>query len=210
MTGEEREQLVRFLQLLVQAQAGPRDPEADGLIRDACARQPDAAYLLVQRTLQLEMAQQASLARVAQLEGELESARRGPPTGSFLGNANAWGRQSSAVAASVSASGQPLAAGRPPHTVQPLAAAPASSWGSGLLGTVASTAVGVVAGGMLMHGIGSMMGSRQEKDHATVPPGGGTLVESSYANAGLGEDSDGGYIAEDFDSGNVSDPGDVT
>src|SRR4051812_22352137 len=56
MTLEERSQLNRFLNLLTQAQAGPKDAEAEALIAEAVRRQPDATYLLVQRVLQLEHA----------------------------------------------------------------------------------------------------------------------------------------------------------
>ena len=60
MTLQEKELLTRFLQQLSSAQAGQKDAEAEALIRDAAARQPDAAYLLAQRTLQLEQLLQAS------------------------------------------------------------------------------------------------------------------------------------------------------
>lgn len=53
MNPQERDQLILFLQQLTQAQAGQKDNEADTLIKDACARQVDAAYLLVQRAMQL-------------------------------------------------------------------------------------------------------------------------------------------------------------
>ncbi len=216
MTIDEREQLTRFLQMLEQAQAGPRDADADALIRQACARQPDAAYLLVQRVLQLEMAQQAQQAEVARLAKELEQTRTAlPPPPSFLGGTNAWGRQPAAPASgavSGLASGPAFSPASNPafNPLAPAAARPlggaqpqASSWGSGLMGTVASTAVGVVAGSMLYQGIGSLMGNRNN-DHAATPPGGGKLAETDYANS----QPDGGYAADDFDTGG-GDMGDV-
>ena len=42
-----------------------RDPEADAIINDAVSRQPDAAYLLVQRTLLQQQALEAAQARIA-------------------------------------------------------------------------------------------------------------------------------------------------
>lgn len=184
MTLEERDQLSRFLQMLSQAQAGVKDPEAEGLIRDAVGRQPDAAYLLVQRVLQLEHA--------------LRDATRKP---GFVGDANAWGR---APIASQPSTAAPVQTSIPMTTQQTPAAA--SSWGSGLLGTVATTAAGVVAGSLLFQGIGSLFGhhgNAQAADHAAIPPGGGTLVETDYTDAGLRAtaDPDGGYVADDFDSG---------
>lgn len=42
MNLHEREQLILFLQQLTQVQAGQKDTETDALVREACARQPDA------------------------------------------------------------------------------------------------------------------------------------------------------------------------
>ena len=152
MTPQEKDLLTRFLQLLGGAQAGQKDPEADAMIRETVARQPDAAYLLVQRTMQLEQLLQASQAEVQKLK-----AGSGQPgatsSSSFLGDANAWGRSGGAPAAQTSVTGRPL--GAPPMA----AAAPAAggSWGSGLFGTLAMTAAGVVAGSFLYQGIQGLM-----------------------------------------------------
>jgi uncharacterized protein len=181
MTYEERDQLIRFLQLLVEAQAGPKDPEAAALIREACIAQPDAQYLLVQRVLQLEHA--------------LKDATQKP---SFVGDANAWGR------APVASQPAPPPAPIPMQQV-PAAAPQPSAWGSGLLGTVAMTAGGVLAGSLLAQGIGSLFGGHHNTpDHASIPPGGGTLVDTDY---GASNQDDGGYVADDFDTG--GDSGDV-
>lgn len=178
MNMEERSQLSRLLQLLVQAQAGSKDLEADGLIRDAGTRQPDAVYLLVQRVLQLE--------------NEIQSMQ----TRSFVGDANAWGRPPIAS--------QPAAQTTVQTPIQQTPT-PKSTWGSGLLGNVAGAAAGVVAGSLLAHGIGSLMGRNAEAGHAAVPPGGGTLVETDYAHTLAKEDSDSGYVADDFDTGDGAD-----
>ena len=65
MTPQENEKLQQFLNQLRQAQGAQRDPEADALINAAVSRQPDAAYLLVQRTLLQEQAIEAARAAVA-------------------------------------------------------------------------------------------------------------------------------------------------
>lgn len=188
MTYEERDQLIRFLQLLVEAQAGPKDPEAASLIREACIAQPDAQYLLVQRVMQLEHA-------LKDAQADAQAAQKP----SFMGNANSWGR---APVAS-----QPAPAPAPIPMQQAPTGAPRSAWGSGLLGTVAMTAGGVVAGSLLAQGIGSMFGHHKtpSPDQAATPPGGGTLVETDYGASG--QEADGGYAAEDFDTG--GDTGDV-
>ncbi len=205
MTPEERDQLARFLQLLEEAQAGPKDPAAQTMIARACARQPDAAYLLVQRVMQLEMAQQASLAEIARLTQLVNEAQTSALPPSFFG-ANTWGKKPVQTGLAAPLPATTAAANAPAAQVQ----APRSTWGSGLLGTVASTAVGVVAGSMLAQGIGSLLGNRDASHSPAatdIPPGGGTLVENDY---GAGNrDVDGGYVAEDFDAGDGGDAADV-
>jgi len=154
MNLQEREQLTHFLQQLTQAQAGQKDAEAEALIRDASARQPDAAYLLVQRALQLEQALQVVQAQANKLQAELEQTRSGARSG-FLDQTNAWGRPAAVQAA-------PGAVAQPQVQAPPPAASPAASWGSGMLGNVATTAAGVVAGSFLFQGIGNLMGHHQQ------------------------------------------------
>lgn len=159
MTPKERELLQNFLQQLEQTRPGAKDPEAEGMIREASARQPDAAYLLVQRAMGLDLALQAAQAQLAKLQAELDAAKAPAPVATgFLDSPNAWGRQAA-----------PL--NPPPQMVRPLAsAAPApayapapapaapSAWGSGIMGTLATTAAGVVAGSLLYQGIQGLMG----------------------------------------------------
>ena len=193
MTYEERDQLIRFLQLLVEAQAGPKDPEAATLIREACIAQPDAQYLLVQRVMQLEHALKDAQQAAAQ-------------RASFMGDANAWGR--APVASQPAPAPAPIPMQQAPTAVP--AAAPQSAWGSGLMGTLAMTAGGVVAGSLLAQGIGSLFGGHhnpQSFDSSSVPPGGGTLVETDYGGSS-GGGSDSGYVPDDFDGGG-GDSGDI-
>ena len=156
MNPQERELLTTFLQQMSQAQAGQKDAEADALIRDAVARQPDAAYLLVQRAMGLEYALQAA-------QEQLRSNTRS----GFLDSPNSWGR-SAPVPAQVPLA--PAAAQAAGQQVQ-AAAKPASSWGSGMLGTVATTAAGVVAGSFLFQGIQGLMGHHNAAANETpLPP----------------------------------------
>jgi hypothetical protein len=157
MTPQERELLTPFLQQMAQAQAGQKDAEADALIRDAFARQPDAAYLLVQRAMGLDYALQATQAQAAKLQAELDQLRAGTHSG-FLDTGTAWGRSASAPA-QLAPARAPQAPVQPLQTAaQPAPAAAASSWGSGMLGSVATTAAGVVAGAFLFQGIQGLMG----------------------------------------------------
>jgi hypothetical protein len=190
MTPQEREPLSAFLQQMTQAQAGQKDPEADALIREASGRQPDAAYLLVQRAMGLDYALQAALAQAAKLQTELDQLRSGTRS-SCLDTGNAWGRSMPAP----SPAPAPLAtaaSARVAAQAAPAAAAPASSWGSGILGTVATTAAGVVAGSFLYQGIQGLMGHHNQaanaEPSATPPP---------LASGKLASDTDEPSDAED-------------
>ena len=155
MTRDEREQLVRFLEQLAQAQAVRKDDEADALIRSTCARQADAAYLLVQRAIVLEQAVQNSKNEIARLQDELPQARNpatSARTNSGFIDANSWGNSPPAPTTSA-----------PSVAPAPSALPAASAWGSGMLGTIATTAAGVVAGNFLYQGIEHLRG----KQHTT-------------------------------------------
>lgn len=157
MNLQERQQLTLFLQQLAQAQAGQKDAEADALIQDACARQPNAGYLLVQRAMQLEHGLQQTQAQVTQLQSELAQLRPGARS-SFLDGATAWGRSPVSPAAQGPAPAAQASAMPPRAPAAAPAAGAAPSWGSGLLGNVATTAAGVVAGSFLFQGIENLMG----------------------------------------------------
>lgn len=171
MNSQERDALNVFLQQLTQAQIAQRDPDADALIAQALVAQPHAGYLLVQRAMQLDYVLQQTQAKVAQLQAELDREKSGTQT-SFLNDVHAWGRapsQAGAMSADANQAGrQPQHAAMAQAPVPtasapsaPVAATPAStptSWGSSMMGNVATTAAGVVAGSFLFQGIQNMMG----------------------------------------------------
>lgn len=186
MIPQEKQLLERFLQQMTAAQVGHKDAEAEALITQACARQPAAAYLLVQRAMQLEQAFEASRNEVQKLQTELEQVRSGKQ-GSFVNDPYAWGSQTGAQATAAPGAGnssgrQPIpgvnaatAAGAP---VAQGRAAPGAWGGSSMLGTMATTAAGVVAGSFLYQGIQNMMqkddpAASGERNHAAqneTPP----------------------------------------
>jgi len=165
MTSQEKELLVRFLQQLAEARAGQKDSEAEKLIQEACARQPEAAYLLVQRALQLDQAFQATQAQALKLQTELDQARTsaGASSGGFLNDPNAWGSQPRSV---VQSGARPPVAGASaaaPGAAPAAAPRAPSPWGGGsMLGTMATTAAGVVAGSFLFQGIQGLMNNKNE------------------------------------------------
>jgi hypothetical protein len=130
-----------------------KDSDAYSLITEAAKKQPDALYLLVQRSMGLEMALQVAQKQMAELQSNSSSAK---PASSFLSDNNAWGRQAIPAGAQAQAQAQARPGAQP------------SAWGSGMLGAIATTAIGVVAGSMLYQGIQSMMG--QQKPEAAPGP----------------------------------------
>src|SRR3954470_1090143 len=90
MTPQERDLITQLLRRLAQAGGQPKDPEADALIRQALAAQPDAPYYLVQTVLIQDMALSNAQARIQALEQQLaQQATEAKPAAaqptSFLG-----------------------------------------------------------------------------------------------------------------------------
>jgi len=191
MNPQEKAQLEQFLQQLNSTQAGAKDSDADVLITESVKKQPDASYLLVQRAMGLEMALQVAQKQMAEMQAQIDQTSK--PSG-FLSGINSWGRAAPAQAAPANA----MAAARPAA-----GAAQPSSWGSGMLGAIATTAVGVVAGSMLYQGIQSMMGHNSAPDagnglgHSNTPADSGQQVAQNYDNSASNYDND---FGGDFDS----------
>lgn len=201
MTPQERQLISTFLEQMKQTQAGQKDAEAEALIGAAVAAKADAPYLLVQRAVGLDYALQAVRAELAKAQAELVQLRSGANS-SFMDQGGSWGRTGKSV--STAAAGAPSQAafapafspsslGKPAAPAAP-AAAPASSWGSGMLGTVATTAAGVVAGSFLFQGIQGLMGHHNSPGEtakaadagaASVPP---ALPPEPIAAADSGSD----------------------
>ena len=198
MSPQEKAQLEQFLQQLNSTQAGAKDSDANALIAESVKQQPDAAYLLVQRAMGLEMALQVAQKQMADMQAKIDQANQANQANSgFLSGINSWGR----AAPSQSAPANAMAA-RPAA-----AAAQQSAWGSGMLGAIATTAVGVVAGSMLYQGIQSMMGNSSAPDagngldHSNAPIDSGQQMAQNYDNSASDFDSD---FGSDFDGGDFA------
>ena len=150
MNSNEKVMLENFLEQLKNTQANPKDFDADKLIADSTRNNPDATYLLVQRALGLELTLQATQKQLTELQAVNAQTK---PT-SFVNDHNSWGR----------APGSP-STNAPLQTTKTNAVSPnqPSPWGAGLLGTIATTAAGVVVGSMLYQGIQSMLGHDQNQ-----------------------------------------------
>ena len=99
MTPQEMQALEGFLTQLTQARASAKDPQADALIADAVARQPDAAYLLVQRAMMLDHALATAKTQISTLQSQLQMAQANGAN-RFLDPENAWGNSANRVAPS--------------------------------------------------------------------------------------------------------------
>lgn len=151
-----------------EAQSGPRDPEAEGLIRDRIARQPAAPYLMAQAIVMMEQALAASQSRNEELERQLRERPTAPAAapsgggglfGSLFGGSGkpAAPQPSYPAAASSAAPAMPAGSpwGRPPAATpaygDPRVAGYAQQprAGGGFMAGAMQTAAGV-AGGMLI------------------------------------------------------------
>ena len=169
MTPQERDLIINLLARLKQQGNQPKDPEADALIRQGMAEQPDAPYLLVQTVLIQDMALHHAQDRMAELERQLAAQKPEPAQQpqSFLGNAGrgsvpsagSWSAPQAAPAdapvwtQSRGAAPMPAPAPAPAYGPQLLSAS-----GSGFLRQAAATAAGIAGGALLFQGIESLFG----------------------------------------------------
>ncbi len=185
MSPSEIQLLQTFLTQLVQTQALNKDQQAQSMIAEATAHQPDAAYLLVQRSLLLEQAVTNAQSQIAQLQTENAElkATRGNTAGGFLQATNtAWGNSvssppinspisSPSTATSINGTSGTNGTALAPAFANPMASAPSSGFFGGnagnMLGTVAATAAGVAAGAFLFQGIENLVGNHHGMNAGT-------------------------------------------
>jgi hypothetical protein len=70
MNAQERDQLLKFLASLRQNATPTKDAVAQQIIQDSIGQQPDALYLLVQRSLALQLALDAALNKIKANESD--------------------------------------------------------------------------------------------------------------------------------------------
>ena len=184
MTPDERSLLTTFIRDLNQARAGAKDPEADQIISQAMASNPDAAYLLIQHTILSDQALHASQERITQLEEQLRASTVQSPPPSFLGGSTTAVPPTSAPGAS------PFA--------------PSGGLGS-FLRNAGTTAAGVVGGEMLFQGLSGLFGGHAGFGMGGFGGGYGAPVENvtinDYGdNGGLEQGSDWSDGSDDFGS----------
>jgi hypothetical protein len=200
-----------FLSQLIQARGIQKDPEADALIQRAVAQQPDAAYLLVQRSLLLEQALNSAKEQIAQLENQVRTTQQGDRR--FL-DANTWGNSGGARPANAPMQQERREYQRDPRDYPPqyqpqyqqpsmmggmFGSRPGGflGGGGGLLGSIAATAAGVAAGNFLFHGLDNMF------HHHDQGSGGNHLLNSDDPGNNLFSDQSGSPLADQAGLGDI-------
>jgi hypothetical protein len=214
MVPQERDLITTLLARLKSTAGQPKDPEADTLIRQAAAEQPDAPYYLVQTVLIQDLSLHQAQNRIAELEKQLVDAQASKPT-SFLGSLFGTSQPASPPATSTPSAGpwsrSPQVAGPPPqqgyaqpgYAPQQQGYAPGGGgmMGGGMMGgmggggssflrSAAATAAGVAGGALLFQGISSMFGhgyaSGLNGGMGMTPGLGETVVNNYYGDSGSG------------------------
>lgn len=228
MVPQERDLITTLLSRLKGAVGQPKDPEADGLIRQAMMEQPDAPYYLVQTVLIQDISLHQAQNRIAELEKQVAEAQAKPPT-SFLGNL--FGSHDPAPPAAVGSvpsagpwvRGPQVAPPPPPGYAQPGYAQPGPAaagggmmgamggggmmggGGGGFLRSAAATAAGIAGGALLFQGISSMFGhgfANSLSSGTGMTSGlGESVVNNYYGDSGAGGASGGGDYGGGGDTG---------
>jgi hypothetical protein len=196
MTPQEQQLISQLFDRLKAAPAQAKDPEADALIRQGVAGQPDTPYLLVQTVLIQDMALGTAQARIDDLEHQVEAAKAAPPAQptSFLGGLLGRGSVPSAGARQPQPQQQQAPMQPAPvwgASAQPMAS-PMMGGGSGFLRAAAATALGVAGGELLFSGVRSLFGSSMGGlgvGQPMQPSLSETVVNNYYGDSGTGGDT---------------------
>ncbi len=200
MTPQEQELVDELFDRLANLENNPRDPAAERLIADGVRRAPHAVYALVQTALVQDEALKQANARIEELQAQIGSEEQQPQGGfldsmrdTVLGTRDPLGSVPTVRSQAQSSPAAPPYQTRPQYPLQtpPYPAGPGMgpAFGSGgsFLGTAASTAAGVIGGGLLLSSIRSMFG-----DHAGLAHAAGidTIGHSDVAEKQRDQDQD--------------------
>jgi uncharacterized protein len=170
MTPQEQELVEELFDRLAKLENSPRDPAAERVIADGLRRAPQATYALVQTALVQDEALKRANARIEELQAQLGGDEQAHQPGSFLDSMRdaVLGRRdprnsvptvrSQAQSSSTTAPPYQRQGEYPPAMNPNAMGGPAFGSGGSFLGTAASTAAGVIGGGLLLNSIRSMFG----------------------------------------------------
>ena len=155
MTPQEQELVEELFDRLAKLENSPRDPAAERVIADGLRRAPQATYALVQTALVQNEALKRANARIEELQAQLGGDEQAQQPGSFLDSmrdAVRGGRDPRSSMPTVRSQAQSSSTAAPPPNPNAVGSQPFGSGGS-FLGTAASTAAGVIGGGLLLNSI---------------------------------------------------------
>lgn len=210
MTPDERNLLTQFLGDLSKTQGVAKDAEATAMIDQAIRANPDAAYVLTQHALLADQALHAAQAQIGDLQDQLSRLQPPPQQSSFLGGLGLGPRYTQQSSPWGQAAQNPAAMGQPQP--QPFfgqgAQGPFSGGGSGLgsfLRSAGTTAAGVAGGAFLFEGLSGLFGGHGGGGMGGFGGGGfgggENVTINNYGDDAGGNDSGGGYDADNGDPG---------
>ena len=180
MSLHETELITALFERLKKTAGQSKDPEAEALIRQAAAAQPEMPYYLVQTALIQELSLHQAQGRIAELERRLTEAKPAPaPAASFLGGTIAVTAAPSAAQPGYAA--PPAVPAQPGYGASPAPGAgpgPGGTGGGGFLRTAEAMAAGAAAGALLSQSIGSSLGQSDAGNFA--------LGDGDAGDVGLG------------------------
>lgn len=177
MTPQETQLLNDLVRRVRETQLTEKDPEAEQLLRDGLASQPDALYILAQTALVQNITLQQAGAQIEQLKQQLQQAQqvqRPARATSFLGSLLGHHEdEQQAPPQQIPQQQRPGFSGQPQYQQQPqyqpipvpaggyasqpiAQPQPVSGGGSSFLRSAATTAAGVAAGALAFEGIESL------------------------------------------------------
>jgi hypothetical protein len=159
MTPQEQALVNELFDRLAKLESSSRDRDAERLITDGLRQAPHAVYALVQTALVQDEALKLANARIEELQAQVggQEQTRG---GSFLDNMRdaVLGRSEPRSSGPSTPSYRPQPGYPPQGPGLATGMSPAFGSGGSFLGTAASTAAGVIGGGLLLNSIRSMFG----------------------------------------------------
>lgn len=182
LDADDRQAIDHLFARLAEAerQTGPRDAEAEALIRQKLTAQPAAPYYMAQTVIMQEYALRAAQERIEQLERE---ATERPAAGGFLSGLFGGGRPQPSPAPRV-----PPAPGygQQQPMIPPGAAVPGR--GGGFLAGAAQTAMGVAGGVLLGNLIAGMFSSGEAAAVEAAPTEDASADSAGYETFGEDEE----------------------
>jgi hypothetical protein len=159
MTPQEQALVNELFDRLATLENNSRDRDAERLITDGLRQAPHAVYALVQTALVQDEALKLANARIEELQAQAGGPEQ-PRGGSFLDNMRdaVLGRSEPRSSGPSTPSYRPQPGYPPQGPGLATGMSPAFGSGGSFLGTAASTAAGVIGGGLLLNSIRSMFG----------------------------------------------------